>query len=83
MEPIVHEYTGDSLLVEVNVPTTGYFTFVDNWDENWKARVDGLPVTIDRLFGTFKSVKLEPGRHDITMAYCPPFFSWMNQACLR
>jgi len=81
IKPVVHDYTGDHLLVEVNVPESGYFTFVDNWDENWIARVDGVPVEIERLFGTFKSVKLETGEHEVAMAYCPLFFKWVNTAC--
>jgi uncharacterized membrane protein YfhO len=78
---MIHEYTGDSLLVEVTVPQTGYFSFIDNWDEDWRARVDGKPVAIERLFGVFKSVYLETGRHEISMAYCPRFFEWANSGC--
>ncbi len=83
IKPVIHEYTGDSLLVEVTVPVSGYFTFIDNWDENWKARVDGKPVEIKRLFYTFKSVSLDAGRHEIAMAYCPMFFTWANDACMK
>lgn len=80
-KPVVHDYTGDFLLAEVNAPENGYFSFIDNWDENWTARVDGLPVKIELLFGTFKSVKLEAGKHEVSMAYCPRFFEWANSAC--
>jgi len=83
IKPIVHEYTGDSLLVELDVPSDGYFSFIDNWDPSWKARVDGSPVEIDQLFGTFKSVKLSEGRHEVSLAYCPRFFEWANPACAR
>ncbi|KPL70970.1 hypothetical protein [Leptolinea tardivitalis] len=81
VDPVVHDYTGDSLLVEVTAPESGYFTFVDNWDENWIARVDGEAVDFSTLFGTFKSVKLSSGRHEVAMAYCPKFFAWVNKAC--
>ncbi len=83
VKPVVHEYTGDSLVVELKVPAEGYFSFIDNWDENWRANVDGSPVKIETLFGTFKSVKLSAGQHEISMAYCPRFFEWANPACSR
>jgi len=83
IKPVVHEYTGDSLVVELDAPVDGYFSFIDNWDANWKALVDGSPVEIERLFGTFKSVKLSAGHHEVSMAYCPRFFKWANSACSR
>jgi hypothetical protein len=70
-----------NLLVEVDVPRPGYFSFIDNWDENWTVRVDGKAVEIELLFGTFKSVRLDAGRHEVCMAYCPQFFTWANKAC--
>jgi uncharacterized membrane protein YfhO len=80
-KPVVHDYTGDSLLLEVNVPQAGYFSFIDNWDEDWRATVDDKPVEIERLFGVFKSIPLEPGKHEVSMAYCPRFFEWTNNGC--
>jgi hypothetical protein len=83
VKPVVHEYTGDSLLVQLDAPSDGYFSFIDNWDSDWKARVDGAPAEFDPLFGTFKSVKLTSGHHEVSMAYCPRFFEWANPACSR
>ncbi|MEI8132777.1 MAG: hypothetical protein WCG34_10105, partial [Leptolinea sp.] len=51
IKPVVHEYTGDSLLVEVTMPQSGYFSFIDNWDEDWRAQVDGKSVAMEQLFG--------------------------------
>lgn len=81
IRPVIHDYTGDYLLVELNAPQPGYFSFIDNWDEHWTARVDGKPVEIELLFGTFKSLRLETGKHEVSMAYCPQFFTWANSAC--
>jgi hypothetical protein len=83
VQPVVHEYTGDSLVVELDAPADGWFSFIDNWDTDWIARVDGSPVDIDLLFGTFKSVKLTAGHHEVSMAYCPLFYEWANPACSR
>lgn len=83
IKPVVHEYTGDTLLVELDAPADGWFSFIDNWDANWHARVDGKPLEIGKLFGTFKSVKLTAGHHEVSMAYCPRFFEWTSPACGR
>ncbi len=81
IKPEIIDYTGDLLQVNLTVPSSGYFSFIDNLDENWIARVDGQPEIIEPLFGTFKSLKLEPGEHGIIIVYCPRLFQWANPAC--
>lgn len=81
IQPVIHDYTGDYLLVELTSPERGYLTFVDNWDADWRASIDGNPADLYALFGVFKSVELTPGRHEIRMAYCPQFFAVVNPAC--
>jgi hypothetical protein len=71
----VISYTGDELLLEVNVPTEGYLSFIDNWDRDWEATVDSkLIQKIERLFGLFKSVRLPAGKHRVVFAYRPKLF---------
>ena len=67
-------YNGDELQWEIDVPTAGYLSFIDNWDYGWKAWVDGQPVKIELLFGTFKSVRLTPGKHKVMFCYKPGLF---------
>jgi hypothetical protein len=67
----VISYTGDELTLDVRAATDGYLSFIDNWDANWEATVDGKPTSIELLFGTFKSVKLPAGNHRVTFAYRP------------
>jgi hypothetical protein len=81
IQPVIHDYTGDYLLVELTSPERGYLTFVDNWDADWRASIDGTPANLYALFGVFKSVELSPGRHEIRLAYCPQFFAVVNPAC--
>ncbi len=50
----VISYNGDDLLLDVKAPRDGYVSFIDNWDMDWKAEVDGQSVPIELLFGTFK-----------------------------
>jgi uncharacterized membrane protein YfhO len=67
-------YNGDELQWEIDAPTAGYLSFIDNWDPDWKAWVDGQPIKIELLFGTFKSVRLTPGKHKIRFCYRPGLF---------
>ena len=60
---------------DLNASTNGYFSFIDNWDSNWKAYIDNKPVEIELLFGTFKSVKVGPGKHIIRFMYQPGFLT--------
>jgi hypothetical protein len=67
-------YTGDELRWEIHAPVEGYLSFIDNWDRNWKVFVDDEPADMELLFGTFKSVRLTPGRHRIRFDYQPTLF---------
>ncbi|MHC4619270.1 MAG: hypothetical protein ACYTEQ_16115 [Planctomycetota bacterium] len=68
-------YTGDELNWEIQAPTPGYLSFIDNWAPGWKVSVDGEPAEFQRLFGTFKSVRLTPGRHQVRFYYRPRVLS--------
>jgi len=72
--PKVLSYTGDELIVEINVPSDGYLNFIDNWDYGWKVFVDEKEERIELLFGTFKAVKLSPGIHRVRFSYQPGWF---------
>jgi hypothetical protein len=64
-------YTGDKLEWQINAPTSGYVSFIDNWDSNWKVFVDSKEQQIELLFGTFKSVAVKKGQHHIKFVYKP------------
>jgi hypothetical protein len=67
-------YTGDELRWEIHAPVEGYLSFIDNWDRNWKVFVDDKPADMELLFGTFKSVRLTPGQHNVRFDYQPALF---------
>ena len=67
-------YNGDELRWEIDAPRAGYLSFIDNWDPDWKVWVDGQPAEIELLFGTFKSVRLMPGKHKVRFCYQPGLF---------
>jgi hypothetical protein len=64
-------YRGDELRWEIQAPVEGYLSFIDNWSPGWKVSVDDKPAEIELLFGTFKSVRLTPGRHRVKFYYQP------------
>jgi hypothetical protein len=64
-------YNGDELVWELDMPVNGHFSFIDNWDPHWKAYVDNKETPIELLFGTFKSIRLTPGKHRVIFRYEP------------
>ena len=70
-EITVARYTGDVLVVELTANDSAYLSFIDNWDPNWTARINGKAVEIEKLFGTFKAVRLQPGRSRVKFQYSP------------
>jgi len=64
-------YDGNSLEVNVKANVDGYLNFIDNWDEKWNATVNSNPVIVEKLFGTFKSVRIEKGINNVKFVYKP------------
>ncbi len=64
-------YDGDILLFNLTNSEPGYVSFIDNWDPDWKAYVNGREVPIEKLFNTFKSIRVEPGFNEVRFSYEP------------
>lgn len=73
----VLSYDADALAVKVEAPQEGYVSFIDNWDPDWEARVDDRPTPMERLFDTFKSVKVPAGAHQVDFTYRPRLLTRM------
>jgi hypothetical protein len=70
--PTVSYFNGSDLILQVATSAPGYLAWMDNWDEGWSAKLDGAPAQIERLMGTFKTVKVpSPGRHTVSFRYRP------------
>lgn len=41
------------------------------YDKGWTALVDGKPVTIKQIYGTFSGLELSAGRHTVVLQYMP------------
>lgn len=65
------EYDGDSLALGVACAAPGWLTFVDAWDPDWTAEVDGVRVDMAQALGAFKSVRLDAGEHRVLFRYVP------------
>ena len=67
----VLDYSGDQLHLQVDTSAAGQLSFIDNWDPDWQATVNGEEIDIQLLFGTFKSIHLLPGSHLVIFSYSP------------
>src|SRR5262245_13263583 len=64
-------YNGDMLSMDIRLDRTRFLSFIDNWDSDWRAYLDGVEVPIELLFGTFKSVRTPEGQHRLDFRYSP------------
>ena len=67
----VKYYNGEILRLAVSNTEPLYISFIDNWDPDWRATVNGRHQPLERLFGTFKSLSIQTGTHDIAFYYSP------------
>ncbi|MDQ3021435.1 MAG: hypothetical protein M3R36_12830 [Bacteroidota bacterium] len=70
----IDKYNGDELICIVETKDDGFCSFIDNWDSNWTATVNGKEASIGKLFGTFKSVRIEKGINIVMFKYSPKIF---------
>ncbi len=68
---VLHRYDGDALGLTVYAGEPVFLSFIDNWDPDWTAEVNGKAVPYETLFGTFKSVRLAPGESWVLFEYRP------------
>jgi hypothetical protein len=64
-------YNGEILRLAVTNTKPLYISFIDNWDPDWRATVNGQHQPVEKLFGTFKSLGIQAGTHDIIFYYSP------------
>lgn len=75
----VMSYSGDKLVLNVDVTQDGYLSFIDNWASDWSVRVDQKNQPIELLFGLFKSVYLTAGEHRVIFVYRPKSFEMFSK----
>lgn len=67
----VINYDGNTLRGEIAVNDTVWLSFIDNWDPSWKATINGEEVSLERLFGSYKSVQIPAGKWEVVFSYRP------------
>jgi len=62
---------GETYQAEVDARRLCYALFKMTWHADWKARVDGKPVTTAMLSPGFVGVPIGPGHHQVVLRYEP------------
>jgi hypothetical protein len=69
---VVQEHrNGEEYEEEVQVARACYLLFKETWHPNWRARVDGQPVSTVMLSPGFVGVPVTVGRHQVSLRYQP------------
>ena len=61
----VVRFKANNIELQVTTKEDGVLAYTDSWDEGWHATVDGVPVTVLRVFKIFKGVELSAGTHQV------------------
>ncbi len=70
----VEEYQPERVTLSVQASAEGYVVLTDAWYPGWVARVDGVPVPIERADYIFRAVRVRAGTHRIEFEYQPASF---------
>jgi uncharacterized membrane protein YfhO len=61
----VVRFKANNIELQVTTKEDGVLAYTDSWDEGWHATVDGVPITILRVFKIFKGIELSTGTHQV------------------
>jgi hypothetical protein len=64
-------YTPNEIQIEAVLARAGWLVVADNYYPGWKAESGGKAIEIEKVLGTFRGIRLEPGRHEIRMTFSP------------
>lgn len=62
------------IVVRANPLRPSIFVVADSWNSGWKAKVDGNPQEILRVWGVVRGILLQPGSHLVELRYEPSAF---------
>jgi len=71
----IKDYTANKVVCETNSPFAGFLVLADNWHPDWKVFVDGQESKLYRANYTFRAVRVEAGKHEVTFAYRSYYFA--------
>jgi hypothetical protein len=64
-------YRNASVVLQGEAAAPGMVVLTDNWHRRWRASVNGKPVGIAKVQGTFRGVPVPAGKFEIAMHYAP------------
>jgi hypothetical protein len=68
--------TSTGVMLDVQMETAGVVVLADQWNEGWRAFLDGRPVPILRTNHVLKGVAVPVGRSRLEFRYSPASFTW-------
>jgi len=72
---VIEKYDGNNVEINITTEEDGYLSFIDNWDPDWIAFVDNKKVKINKLFKSYKIIKVKKGFSNVKFQYKP----WSSQ----
>ncbi|MCL4368656.1 MAG: YfhO family protein [Actinobacteria bacterium] len=75
----------NQVIVDVNATAPGYLVLAEVWYPGWRVYVDGVERPLRRTDYIFRSVRVEPGQHEVRFAFQPRFWPlglWISLATL-
>ena len=74
---IIEKYDGNTLEINISTESDGYLSYIDNWDPDWVAFINNRQVDINKLFNSYKIIKIKKGFSNIKFQY-KPWSSYKN-----
>lgn len=70
----VRSASGGVFDLMIDAPAAGLLVIAETWTPGWSAWVDGVAAPIERAFDALIGVHIEPGSHQLRVAFEPPTF---------
>lgn len=67
----IQKFESERIRITGKTNKEGILSYIDNWDPDWYATVNGKEVELELLFTTFKSVKIPEGDFEVEFFYAP------------
>jgi len=70
----IESYKSNFIRLNVKTPEEAIVVLTDSYNAGWSVYVDGKPDTIHRVNYKFRGIRIDPGKHIITLRYLPKRF---------
>lgn len=68
-EVTIVEYEPNRIVCSVNLATSGFLVFSENWHPDWKAYVDGVSTKLYIANYSLRAIRVSNGRHTVELVY--------------